>query len=258
VRSNEDALFARRARSFGAHASAYAEHRPDYPYPAIRWALAGSHRQVVLDLAAGTGKLTGGLISMGFSVIAVEPDPDMLAELNQRFPEVRALAGTAERIPLPAASVDAVLAGQAFHWFDVEPALTEIARVLRPGGVVAALWNHDDERVDWVAGLAALTKTSVSRSWTFTNELPDHPAFEAFQRAQFAHSQRRTRESLLATIGTHSHALVAEERERAQLLDRVRGYLESRPETASGEFELPIITTVVRARLAGIALEDQA
>jgi SAM-dependent methyltransferase len=206
----------------------------------------------VLDLAAGTGKLTGGLISLGFSVIAVEPDPGMLTELNRRFPEVNALVGTAERIPLPAASVDAVVVGQAFHWFDLQPALTEIARVLRPDGVVAAMWNHDDERVGWVAGLAELTKTSVSQGWAFTDELPDHPAFEAFERAQFAHSQPRTRESLLATVGTHSHTLVATQEERVRLLDRVRGYLESRPETASGEFELPITTTVVRARQCGV------
>jgi SAM-dependent methyltransferase len=258
VRSNEDALFAKRASSFGAHASSYAEHRPDYPSEAIRWALEGTHRQVVLDLAAGTGKLTGGLISLGFSVVAVEPDPGMLGELTRLFPEVTALVGTAERIPLPDGSVDAVLAGQAFHWFDVEPALTEIARVLRPGGVVGALWNHEDEGVGWVAGLAELTKTSVSRGWLNTDELPAHPAFTGFERAHFPHSQRRTAQTLIATIGTYSHALVISEEERTELLDRVRAYLAAHPETAHGEFDVPLTTTVVRAQLAGVALEDQA
>src|SRR5438094_928298 len=139
---NEEALFARRASSFGMHAAAYAEHRPDYPVAGIRWALAGAAHDVdaVLDLAAGTGKLTEGLLALGLTVTAVEPDPDMRAELTRRLPGVSALDGTAERIPLPDSSVDAVLVGQAFHWFDVNTALTEIARVLRPGGVLGALW----------------------------------------------------------------------------------------------------------------------
>src|SRR6266498_528835 len=114
---NEDALFARRAGSFGMHASAYAEHRPDYPADGIRWVLAGADhepRQVV-DLAAGTGKLTAGLLALGLQVTAVEPDSDMRDELNRRLPGISPLDGTAERIPLPAASTDAVLVGQAFH-----------------------------------------------------------------------------------------------------------------------------------------------
>src|SRR4051794_24136233 len=119
-----------RARSFGSQASDYAEHRPDYPVDGIRWALAGAagEPRAVLDLAAGTGKLTAGLIALGLAVTAVEPDAGMLAELSRRIPGVPVLEGTAERIPLPDSSVDAVLVGQAFHWFDVPKALTEIAR----------------------------------------------------------------------------------------------------------------------------------
>ncbi|HEV2782656.1 MAG TPA: class I SAM-dependent methyltransferase [Actinophytocola sp.] len=245
-----DELFARRAGSFGADAAAYAEHRPDYPADGIRWVLSGAARPVrrVLDLAAGTGKLTGGLLALGLEVTAVEPDPAMRAELSRRFPEVPALPGTAERMELPDGSVDAVLVGQAFHWFDRARALTEIARVLRPGGVVGGLWNHEEVGVEWVAGLVLLSRTSASRRVSFDNAMPSHPAFEPFERAEFPHAHRRTAESLTATVGTHSHTRVIPAAERSELLARVRAYLDARPETAHGEFELPLRTTVERAR----------
>jgi len=254
---NEDALFARRAGSFGMHASAYAEHRPDYPADGIRWVLAGADhepRQVV-DLAAGTGKLTAGLLALGLQVTAVEPDSDMRDELNRRLPGISPLDGTAERIPLPAASTDAVLVGQAFHWFDATVALTEIARVLRPGGVLGALWNHEDLRVAWVAELAALNRTDASRGGAAGGEIPEHPAFLRIEREIFPHSQRCTADSLTATIGTHSHTLVVSDAERADLLARIRAYLASRPETAHGEFELPIRTTVLRTRVGRRCLD---
>ena len=255
---NEDKLFARRAGSFGMQAAAYAEHRPDYPADGIRWALAGAAHQPrqVLDLGAGTGKLAEGLLALGFAVTAVEPDPAMRAELSRRLPGVMALDGTAERIPFPAASLDAVLVGQAFHWFDHAAALTEIARVLRPGGVLGALWNQADTEVEWIATLDTLSRTGASSTEVPLGEMPDHPAFRTFERKDFPHSQTRTADSLTATVGTHSHTLVVSDAERKDMLARVRAYLASRPETAHGEFELPIRTTVLRARV--VALEDQA
>lgn len=254
---NEDALFARRAGSFGMQAAAYAEHRPDYPADGIRWALAGAAHppRQVLDLGAGTGKLAEGLVALGLEVTAVEPDPGMRTELNRRLTGVSVLDGTAERIPFPDAGLDAVLVGQAFHWFDHSAALTEIARVLRPGGVVGALWNFDDVRVEWVAEVNALGRTRAAGSIGAVGEIPEHPAFGPFEKELFSHSQRRTADSLTATISTHSHVLVLPDAERAELLERVRGYLGSRPETANGAFDLPIRTTVRRARR--VALEDQ-
>ena len=248
---NENALFARRAASFGMHAAAYAEHRPDYPADGIRWVLAGADHapRQVLDLAAGTGKLTEGLLALGLEVTAVEPDPDMRAALSRRLPGISPLDGTGERIPLPTASVDAVFVGQAFHWFDATAALTEIARVLRPGGVLGALWDEDDLRVEWVAALAALNRTDASRREVATGKIPKHPAFQRIEREVFPHSQTRTADSLTATIGTHSHTLVVSDAARADLLSRIRAFLASRPETAHGEFELPIRTTVLRARV---------
>ena len=147
--------------SFGAAAAAYAEHRPDYAQAAVRWALEPAPGPRVLDLGAGTGKLTATLVALGADVVAVEPDPAMLAELRRALPAVRALPGSAEAIPLPDASVDAVLAGNAMHWFDMAVAGPEIARVLAPGGILAGLWNVMDDRVDWVAGLARVSGSAA-------------------------------------------------------------------------------------------------
>lgn len=247
---SDPGLVARRAAAFGAAASAYAEHRPDYPVSAVRWALepvAGRPGRTVLDLGAGTGKLTGVLVRLGIAVTAVEPDPAMAAELRRRLPGVTVLSGTSEDIPLPDGSVDAVLAGQAFHWFDPRRALPEIARVLRPEGALAALWNDLDVRVDWVRDLDQISTSSASFGTDHDFlRLPAHDAFGSADRRVFDHEQLRTAESLTATIGTHSHTLVVSAEERALLLDRILTRLRSRPETSQGEFALPIVTTVVR------------
>lgn len=247
----EPELHARRAASFGAAAAAYAEHRPDYPEKALAWGLAGAGRtpERVLDLAAGTGKVTEGLLALGVTVTAVEPDAEMLEELTKALPSVTPLIGTAEEIPLPDASVDAVVVGQAVHWFDLDRAYPEIARVLEPGGVLAALWNHDDESAGWLAELNSLIKTSMSRRWLSDYEaLPGHDAFEPFEKKVFGHKQTRTAESLVATLATHSHMLVAPDAEREAKLRTAREFLDRNPETASGEFDLPLTTTVFRAR----------
>ncbi|SDD83226.1 class I SAM-dependent methyltransferase [Actinokineospora iranica] len=242
---DESELFAKRASSFGANAAAYAQHRPGYPAEAIEWVIGDRMR--VLDLAAGTGRLTEGLLAFGLEVTAVEPDEAMRAELTRRIPDVPALDGSAEDIPLPDASVEAVLVGHAFHWFNTDKALTEITRVLRPGGVFGALWNHDDLTVDWVAGLAELTATSLGEVQRVKVDVPSHDLLEPHELKTFPHRQRRTVESLLATLGTHSQISVADATERAQVFDRVRTYLWSRPETSAGEFDRPLITSVVRA-----------
>jgi SAM-dependent methyltransferase len=250
---------ARRGSSFGAVAGAYAEHRPDYPEEAVRWCLAPAGRDVsalrVLDLGAGTGKLTALLAGLGADVTAVEPDDSMLAEFRRALPSVRALPGSAEAIPLPDGAVDAVLCGQAMHWFDMPRALPEIARVLVPGGVLAALWNNDDDRVAWVAGLQAAAEGAASPSLSRRRaEIADHGVdqfglvlFTSAERAEFRNDQRRTADSLVATIATHSKLLVMEPAERDRILAQVRGYLASRPETSGGEFTLPTVTSAVRS-----------
>ena len=250
----------RHAASFGAAASAYATHRPDYAHEAIRWALEPAPGPRVLDIGAGTGKLTATPAAMGTDVTAVEPDQAMLAELRRSLPEVAALSGNAESIPLPDASVDAVLAGNAMHWFDMAVAGPEIARVLAPGGVLAGLWNTVDDSVDWVAGLArvsgpaAIGPRDTPASWrteTATLHLPttDAPVrFGSLEQAGFQHGQRRTADSLVATLGTRAGMLVMPDEEREATLARIRRYLATRPETSVGEFALPMVTCVLRIR----------
>ncbi len=248
------------ASSFGAAAAAYAEHRPDYARAAVRWALEPAPVLRVLDLGAGTGKLTVTLVAVGADVIAVEPDPAILTELRRALPTVRALPGSAEAIPLPDASVDAVLAGNAMHWFDMTVAGPEIARVLGPGGILAGLWNVMDDRADWVAGLARVSGSAAIgprdtpsgwRAATAEAHLPRTGVAARFgspEQAEFPHGQRRTADSLVATLATRAGMLVMPDQELQATLGRMRAFLASRPETADGEFTLPLLTCVLRLR----------
>jgi len=257
-------VWTRRGSSFGAVAEAYAQFRPDYPADAAQWCTVSPARPGpagdigslrVLDLGAGTGKLTALLARLGADVTAVEPDPAMLAELRRLLPAVRALAGSAEAIPLPDGSVDAVLCGQALHWFNLERALPEIARVLVPGGTLGGLWNSDDDRVDWVAGLQEAAEGAASPSLSrrrseaasWGPEQFGRALFTPTERAEFPNSQRLTADGLVSLIGTHSHVLILEPADRHRLLGKIRQYLAARPETAGGEFELPMVTSVIRA-----------
>jgi SAM-dependent methyltransferase len=244
--------------SFGAVAGAYAEHRPDYAEAAVRWALERAPGPRVLDLGAGTGKLTATLVSLDADVVAIEPDPAMLAALRLALPTVRAVPGSAEAIPRPGASVDAVLAGNAMHWFDMDIAGPEIARVLAPDGILAGLWNVFDDRVRWVAGLeesggsAAIGRRDTFSNWraeTAGAHLPDGDSSARFGRpeqAEFPHGQRRTADSLTATFATKAGMLVLPAQEREARLGRIRAYLAGRPETAHGEFTVPMLTGVLR------------
>lgn len=243
------AFHAARAGSFGGEADAYDEHRPDYPVDALRWGLepvtgAADH---VLDLGAGTGKLTGNLLDLGLRVSAVEPDPAMLARLRHGHPGAAAFEATAEDIPLGDATVDAVFIGQALHWFDPEVALPEIARVLRQGGMIVALWNYDDPDCAWLSELNRITRPGMSQNGFADDALPEHAALTPFEQRTFSHVQRRTADSLVRTVATQSHLLVAEPEVRDSLLRDAREFLAARPETADGEFDRPMLTTAIRA-----------
>src|SRR4051794_40187350 len=146
------------ARSFGGVADAYDRGRPTYPREAAVW-LTSAQPLSVLELGAGTGKLTEQLVALGHDVHATDPDPQMLAVLEKNLPSVRVSQAPAEEIPAGDASYDVVVSGQAFHWFDLDRALPEIARVLKPRGRLSLVWNQRDERIPWVKRLGAIIGT---------------------------------------------------------------------------------------------------
>ena len=150
--------YADRRLSFGAEAVSYSRYRPGYPAEAIDWILSASNVPPlrVADVGAGTGALTASLIARGLTVDAVEPDADMLDELCRRVPQATPHQAPAEHLPLGDASVDAVLAAQAWHWFDHGSAADEFARVVRPGGVLGLMWNLRFIQQEWMQELAAL------------------------------------------------------------------------------------------------------
>jgi SAM-dependent methyltransferase len=228
-----------RAVSFGISAAAYDRGRPGYPEAALRACLPPrAHR--VLDLGAGTGKLTHGLLELGLDVVAVEPLAEMRALIP---PAAEVVDGQAEAIPLPDRSVDAVLAGQAFHWFDRARALPEIVRVLRPGGTAGVLWNLFDDRVPWVAAIGGLFGAEDRHSLRRSGELPWRglPGLTDPEELQFPHAQPADADRLVDNVASRSMVILAPPDRRARLLARVR---ELAP---SGRFEIPYICHVWRA-----------
>jgi SAM-dependent methyltransferase len=239
-----------RALSFGPAAASYDRVRPGYPVAALRWALGG-HPLRVVDLGAGTGILSRALADLGHEVLAVEPDGAMRAQLSRAGPHLTALAGAAERIPLPDGSVDAVVAGQAYHWFDPEPAHAEIARVLRAGGGFAPLWNRRDESVPWVAALSTISDDDTAGRGIrepATDLSSFGPRFGPVRRRVFRHTVRYTPETLVGLVATRSYYLTAPPPRQLELERRVRHLCATDPALAGREaFDLPYLTEVYRA-----------
>lgn len=219
----------------------YAAVRPDYPTAAVAWLLPPEARRV-LDLGAGTGKLTRQLVDAGHDVVAVEPSPQLRAELAAYVPEAELLEGGAEQIPLPDSDVDAVLVGQAFHWFDQDRALPEIARVLRPGGRLGLLWNFDDDSEPWVDALANTTETTARANQREPDVITDEHFIDV-ETAEFAHGQRLDRRSLRGLIQTHSFYLIQDEAGRAEVIRRIDEFVSTHPDLVGREsFVLPYVT----------------
>jgi SAM-dependent methyltransferase len=226
-----DPVWEARRKSFGAAADNYRLGRPGYPREVIQHCLPTGARDV-LDLAAGTGPLTAGLLDLGLSVTAVEPDDAMRALIPAL---ADAVAGTAEQIPLPDASVDAVFVGQAWHWFDIPRAVAEIHRVLRPGGVLAPMWNlfDADDPLCGVLGEVGPDECSVNMLGDDA-EAPFDPAglFTAPSRMITRYSLPYTRERVEALVASMSVSILAAPDERERMLNRVH---EAMPD---GEFSL--------------------
>ena len=214
------------AEGFSRSAEAYERGRPDYPGAAIDFLRAHLPAgATVLDLAAGTGKLTRRLLDAGLAVVAVEPVAEMRAGLPAAS---RPMAGTAEAIPLGAATVDAVTVGQAFHWFDGDAALAEIHRVLKPGGVLALLWNRRveddpvnrafDELVDPYRGAVP------THRWDSWRGAFEHTRlFGPLEEQEFASEQQLDADGMAARVGSISFIAALDEPERMRVLERARG-----------------------------------
>jgi SAM-dependent methyltransferase len=232
------------AASFGLAAAVYERGRPPYPAEALDWLLPARATRIV-DLGAGTGKLTRQIHERGLHVTAVEPSDTMRAQLTRVLPGVPALAGTAEAIPLPAHSTDAVLCAQAWHWVDPARALPEVARVLTPGGRLGLIWNLRDDREDWVRRLGDLI-----HSPELYRQSDIGTPFGPVEIRDFPWAHRITPDRLLDLVASRSYVILLSREDRAAVLDSVRDLVATHPALAGRDtFALPYITQCARADL---------
>ncbi|MCB0959850.1 MAG: methyltransferase domain-containing protein [Acidimicrobiales bacterium] len=246
------------AGGFGAGAATYEQGRPSYPADLVAHVvdhLAIGPGRSVLDLAAGTGKLTRLLTPTGADVRAVEPVAAMREQLELACPGIEVLDGTAEQIPLADGAVDVVTVAQAFHWFDAPRALAEIARVLRPGGGggLAIAFNERDARVPWVAELSRIIRWDERERWRvpYTVEvdwaavLGEHgPAFEPAERYDTTYLQPMDPDTLVARVLSTSYLAVLPEADQRELEAAVRELVAPLGPT----FELPYVSVAHVAR----------
>jgi ubiquinone/menaquinone biosynthesis C-methylase UbiE len=257
----------RLAAAFSRAAAEYERGRPTYPAAALdrlSATLGLDAGSTVIDLAAGTGKLTQDLTSRFGAVIAVEPLDEMRAELRRRLPGVEALAGTAEELPLADASADAVVVAQAFHWFDGRRALREIGRVLRPRGGLGLLWNSspwETREGPWFAALDDLLEerrvdlSTMRRhaSGRWMEAFGGDERFEPLSSATFENPQRLSREDFIAALASRSYIAALSEAHRAEVLAGVEQMLERDDAPVAGEdVVLPLTTDVFWARLRAV------
>jgi len=235
--------------SFEAVAEQYERARPTYADDALRWlaeriGIAPGRR--VLDLAAGTGKLTRQLVALGASVVAVEPGDAMRALLERVVPEAEPLVGSAEAIPLADASVDAITVGQAYHWFRPEEALAEMHRVLRPGGAVALLWNQWDEEDPLQREIDELLEPLRPPAASHEEEdrpgekaLEATPLFGPIEERLFRHTRTLDADRLVEWVSSTSAVVTAQPAEQTRIEARVRSL------AGEGTVELSLKTLVL-------------
>lgn len=233
------------ARSFERVGEDYDRFRPGFPSAAAHM-IVPDPVAVALDLGAGTGKFTAQLIERARRVVAIEPSEQMLAVLRARLPDVHALVGGAESIPLDESSVDAVTVAQAFHWFDRDLACAEIHRVLVPGGALGLLWNHSDPDCAWDRACHRIAHPAVGRTDATTRTAAeDLPGFVLARREEISWAEEISRHDYLGRWGTVSSLLVADDESRSRMLAEIEDVLDAAEETRGrASFTLPMVTDV--------------
>jgi SAM-dependent methyltransferase len=209
-----------------------------------------------VDLAAGTGKLTRSLVAaFGPRIIAVEPSEAMRGQFVQAVPGVPVLDGTAERIPLGNGSVEAVVVGQAFHWFDGPVALAEIGRVLRPGGGLAVIWNTRNEKIPWVARFGAIVRAvphadaPSAREHAWKQGFEANPGFEPLRELRFDSVQTLTPQGLVERALSVSYVAQLPDVERNEVAAHVQALLRDDPAlVGASQVHLPYTTELFWTR----------
>jgi SAM-dependent methyltransferase len=238
--------------TFGEHADAYERARPEWPEEAALW-LVPEDAELVVELGAGTGKLTRAIAALGVRVVAVEPDPRMLSVL--RGLELEGVEGSAEAIPFGDGAADAVAAGSSVHWFELEQALPEIHRVLRPGGRFGFGWNHRDDRHPAIARMGETVHAAQSRTrgprWRsrdWATELTASGLFANVERALFEHALELPRDALRDHLMSYSGVAALPDDERRRVFAEVARLLDADESVSSnGLLRLPFVVTAYRA-----------
>ncbi|WP_404472743.1 class I SAM-dependent methyltransferase [Microbacterium aerolatum] len=239
-----------RATSFGAAAGDYEAARPDYPFEAVAWMLEklphGSHR--IADVGAGTGKLTRVLADApDAEVIAIDPDPLMLEALRTAVPGVPTFLGTAERLPVPDASLDAVVLGQAWHWVDPAAGSTEIGRVVRSGGTLGLIWNTRDSGTDWVRRLTAIMHSSAAELMLDEYGPTVAEPFGVLEQEEWQWVRPITRAELHRMADSRSHLITASDAERRSIHDDMDVLFDELGLDGEATIDLPYVTRAFRA-----------
>jgi SAM-dependent methyltransferase len=236
-------------RRFGEVAAAYERGRPEYPAEVVSW-LLGDDADRVIDLGAGTGKLTRALLAHAGHVIAVEPDAGMRAEFSRQLPGTSVLDGTGEDIPVRAGWADVVVVGQAWHWVDPRRAAPEVARVLRPGGLLGLAWNDRDVADPWLDRLADIL-VGFGTSPDVMNDVVVGPPFGPSEVMEHRWTDHVSVASVVDMIASRSYVIALSAERRAELVRQVTAWANEGADAATGLVPIRYRTQGYRFRAPG-------
>jgi ubiquinone/menaquinone biosynthesis C-methylase UbiE len=223
---------------FDQSAQAYSKGRPDYPTEALDFMqsnLGLTNASKILEVGAGTGKMTNLLAQRGFKIQAVEPVAGMRAQFKKELPEIPIMQGTAEALPCASESYDAIVVAQAFHWFKGPKALQEFARVLKPGGPLILIWNARDESYAWIRQMRELMDPHEGQApryhsgeWRKAFATPQ--SFSPLHEKSFRHEHQGNVDIFVDRVASVSFIAALPHIERTRILHQVRSLIETAPE----------------------------